>query len=69
MKGYLPLIRKDSVTHTHGLAAYVKVGVGGVGVPFVRDYFQKTLRILIVFGWLYSFQFLTSFPSEPLLLL
>ena len=68
MKGYLPLIRKDSVTHIHGLAAYVKVGVRGVGVPFVRDYFQKTLRIL-VFGWLYSFQFLTSFPSEPLLLL
>ena len=38
MKGYLPLIRKDSVTHIHGLAVYVKVGVGGVGVPFVRDY-------------------------------
>ena len=25
-EGYLPLIRKDSVTHIHGLEAYVKVG-------------------------------------------
>ena len=24
MRGYLPLIRKDSSTHMHGLAAYVK---------------------------------------------
>ena len=25
--GYLPLIRKDSITHIHGLAAYVKKGL------------------------------------------
>ena len=32
VKGYLPLIGKDSVTHMHGLAVYVKEGP-----PFARD--------------------------------
>ena len=32
MTGYLPLIRKDSVTQTHGLAVYVKEGL-----PFAWD--------------------------------
>ena len=32
VKGYLPLIRKDSTTHMHGLADYVKEGL-----PFARD--------------------------------
>ena len=32
VKGYLPLIQKDSVTHMHGLAVYVKEGL-----PFTRD--------------------------------
>ena len=32
VRGYLPLIQKDSSTHTHGLAVYVKVGL-----PFARD--------------------------------
>ena len=31
LKGYLPLIRKDSGTHMHGLAVYVKE------LPFARD--------------------------------
>ena len=31
MRGYLPLIRKDSGTHMHGLAVYVKQGL-----PFAR---------------------------------
>ena len=31
MRGYLPLIRKDSSTHMHGPAVYVK------GLPFARD--------------------------------
>ena len=31
-RGYLPLIRKDSITHMHGLAGYVKEGL-----PFARD--------------------------------
>ena len=32
VRGYLPLIRKDSSTHMHGLAVYVKEGP-----PFARD--------------------------------
>ena len=32
VKGYLPLIRKDSSTHMHGLAVYVKEGL-----PFAQD--------------------------------
>ena len=31
-RGYLPLIRKDSGTHMHGLAVYVKEGL-----PFARE--------------------------------
>ena len=27
MSGYLPLIQKDSTTHVHGLAVYVKEGL------------------------------------------
>ena len=32
MKGYLPLIRKDSSAHMHGLTVYVKEGL-----PFAWD--------------------------------
>ena len=32
VRGYLPLIRKDSSTHIHGLAVYVKEGL-----PCERD--------------------------------
>ena len=32
VRGYLPLIRKDSITHMHGLVVYVKEGL-----PFPRD--------------------------------
>ena len=32
VRGYLPLILKDSITHMHGLAVYVKEGL-----PFARD--------------------------------
>ena len=32
VRGYLPLIRKDSSTHMHGLAVYMKEGL-----PFARD--------------------------------
>ena len=32
MRGYLPLIRKNSITHTHGLVIFVKEGL-----PFARD--------------------------------
>ena len=33
VRGYLPLIRKDSSTHMHGLAVYVKEGL-----PFAWDF-------------------------------
>ena len=32
VRGYLRLIRKDSITHNHGLAVYMKEGL-----PFARD--------------------------------
>ena len=34
--GYLPLIRKDHITHMHGLAVYVKEGF-----PFARELFLE----------------------------
>ena len=56
VRGYLPLIRKDSSTHMHGLAVYVKEGL-----PFARD---LSLQILTyVFDLLYFTQCLTSFSS------
>ena len=59
VRGYLPLIRKDSGTHMHGLAANAKEGL-----PFARDLSLKTLQIVIyVFDWLYFTQCLTSFSS------
>ena len=36
MTGYLPLFRKDSSTHMHGLAGYVEEGL-----PFARDLFLE----------------------------
>ena len=36
VRGYLLLIQKDSVTHMHGLAAYVKEGL-----PFAWDLYLK----------------------------
>ena len=36
VRGYLPLIQKDSVTHVHGLAVNVKEGL-----PFARDFSLK----------------------------
>ena len=38
VRDYLPLIRKDSSTHMHGLAVYVKEGL-----PFARDLSSETL--------------------------
>ena len=32
MRGYLPLIRKDSLTHMHGLTVYVKEAI-----PFAKE--------------------------------
>ena len=39
VRGYLPLIRKDSRTHMHGLAVYVKEGFTFEGLPYVKEGF------------------------------
>ena len=59
VRGYLPLIRKDSSTHMHGLTVYVKEGL-----PFAQELSLKNLQILTyTFDWLYFTQCLTSFYS------
>ena len=55
---YLPLIQKDSSTHMHGLAVYVKEGL-----PFARDLSLENSADSYVFDWLYFTQCLTSFSS------
>ena len=42
MRGYLPLIQKDSGTHIHGLAVYVKEGL-----PFARDVSLENPAVLM----------------------
>ena len=45
VRGYLSLIRKDSVTHMHGLAVYVKEGL-----PFEQDLsLEKTVDSFLNF--------------------
>ena len=56
VRGYLPLIRKDSSTHMHGLAVYVKEGL-----PFARDLSLENSAD--VSDLLYFTQCLTSFSS------
>ena len=64
VRAYLHLIRKDSSTHMHSLAVYVKEGL-----PFVRDLSLKTLWILTyVFDWIYFTHCLTSFSCIDCLL-
>ena len=45
VRGYLSLIRKDSSTHMHGLAAHVKEEL-----PFARDFSLENSIILFIFG-------------------
>ena len=59
LRGYFPLIRKDSVSHMHGLAVYVKEGL-----PFVRDLsLENAADSYLCFRLFY----LTSFSSIDLL--
>ena len=59
VRGYLPLIRKESSTHIHGLAVTLKKDF-----LLHEIYLWKTLQILTyVFGWVYFTQGLTSFSS------
>ena len=68
VRGYLPLIRKDSSTHMHGLAVYVKEGLSfGTSSrdlslensPDSYLYFQ-----LALLDWVSSFFFLYRLPSS-----
>ena len=65
--GYLPLIRKESITHIHGLAVYVKEGI-----PFARDLsLAKSARSYLCFQLallrsVSSFFFLCWSPSSSL---
>ena len=67
VRGYLPLIRKDSSTHMHGLAVYVKEGL-----PFARDLSLENsadsylcFRIALLHSVSYFF-FLYRSPSSSL---
>ena len=52
--GYLHVIWKDSITHIHGLAVYVKKGQ--------MTYLSKTRILNYVFNWLSSLSVLLLFP-------
>ena len=58
VRGYLPLIQKDSRTHMHGLIVFVKEGL-----PFAWDISLENSADSYVFDWLYFFQCFTFFPS------
>ena len=59
VRGYLPLIRKDSGTHMHGLAVYVKEGL-----PFARDLsLENSAGSYLCFRLVYFTQCLSSFSS------
>ena len=61
VRGYLPLIRKDSGTHMHGLAVYVKKGL-----PFAWDLsLENCFRLALLHSVSYFF-FLYRSPSSAL---
>ena len=57
-RGYPPLIQKDSSTHMHGLAVYVKEGL-----PFAQYLSLENSSDSYVFDLLYFTQCHTSFSS------
>ena len=48
VRGCIPSIRKDSSTHMHGIAVYLKEGL-----PFVRDLSRENSTYSHVFNWIY----------------
>ena len=60
VRGYLPLIRKDSTTHMHGIAIYVKEGI-----PIARDLSLENSAdsYTYIFDWLYFTQCPTFYSS------
>ena len=57
VRGYLPLIQKDSSIHMYGLAVYVKEGLS-----FAWDLSVENFADSYVFDWLYFFQCLILVP-------
>ena len=59
MRGYIPLIQKDSGTHMQGLTVYVNEGL-----PFAWDLSpENSAYSYYVSDWFYFTQCLISFPS------
>ena len=61
VRGYLPLIRKDSIIHMYGLAVFMKEGF-----PFARDLSLENSADSYVFDWLYFTQYLTFSSTDHL---
>ena len=58
-RDYLPLIKKDSTSHMHGLAVYMEEGL-----LFARDLsLENSADSYLFLDWLYFTQCLTSFSS------
>ena len=67
VRGYLPLIQKDSSTHMHGLAVYVKEGL-----PFAQDLSLENSADSYLCFWLallHSVSYFFFFHQSPPLLL
>ena len=64
---YLPLIRKDSITHVHGLAVYVKEGLSFAADLSLENSVNSCLcfRLALLDSVSY-FIFLYRSPSSPL---
>ena len=62
VRGYLPLIRKDFVTHMHGLAVYVKGGLS-----FERDFSLENCGFLLMFSSsvIHSMPYFFFFSRSP----
>ena len=65
MKVYLPLIRKDSITHMYGLAVYVKEEF-----PFARDLSLENsvdfYLLAVLLFWIYLFLLTLVFAVQLL---
>ena len=69
VRGYLPLIQKDSITHKHGLAVYVKerllferdLSLENCGFLLMFSIGFTSLCVLLLFPLLITFIFMHSF--------
>ena len=65
VRGYIPLIRKDSsATHMHGLAVHVKEGLPFAWYLSLENSADSYLCLfMFIYDWLYVTQRLTSFST------